>query len=93
MTETSFSNHASPRSPPTRDKAMETRSSRGLVAPCHQTQGASLLVQAEPTAASTWPSSDEFDVQEGARNFLACLEILQEWDEKEKQTAGQSGRD
>ena len=93
MTETSISDRASPRSPPTRDKATEMRSSRGLVAPCHQTQGASLLVQAEPPAVSTWPSSDEFDVQEAARNFQAYLEILQEWDEKEKQMADHSDRD
>ena len=93
MTYGSISDHADPRSPPTGDGTTEMRTSRGSAAPCQFRQGAFPVVEQNAAPASTWPSSDEFDIQEAARNFLAYLEILREWDEKEKQMADHSGRD
>ena len=84
VTEKSVYDHATPRPPPTRYRLNELRTSCGLEAPCHQTQGAFLVEQTESTSASAWPSADEFEIEEAARNFQAYLDILREWDEKEK---------
>ena len=93
MTEKPIHDHAIPRPPPTTDRFTDVKTSRGLRAPCQYRQGASLLVQAEPASARSWPSSDDLDIREAARNFEAYLNILREWDEKEKRTAGRSEAD
>ena len=87
MTEKPVHNRAGLRSPPATDGSREVTIPCGLEAPCHQQQGAFLLEQVEQTLASAWPSSEEFDAQEAARNFEAFLSILREWDEEERTNA------
>ena len=85
MIDKSVHDHANLRSPPTRDESAQTRTSRGLQAPCHQTQGAFPVVGTESQTAELEPSSEiDFESQEALRNFQSYLDILREWDEAEK---------
>jgi len=93
VTEKLVHDHVTSCPPPTGGKSGEMRTSGGLRAPCQYRQGAFRLVYEEPAPPRSWPSSDEFDIKEAARNFEAYLNILREWDEKEKRAAGQSRAD
>jgi len=58
---------------------------RGLEAPCHQQQGAFHVVEkTESTTKAEVACESDCETQEALRNFQSYLEILREWDEKEK---------
>ena len=93
MSEKAVSGHGISRSPPPPVNSAEMGASREPRAPCQYRQGASLLIQPESTPTSNSLPSVEFDMQEAARNFEAYLNILKEWDEKEKRAGAQSADD
>ena len=85
MTEKPVHNQASLRSPPARDGSREVTTSCGLEAPCHQVQGAFHIAEdGKSTTKAEVTSDSDFNDQEALRNFQSYLDILREWDEKEK---------
>lgn len=88
MTEKSVRDQTSLRSPPPKGNEGEETTSCGLEAPCHQQQGAFHMVENEKSSMKAEvPSERDFDTQEALRNFQSYLDILREWDEKEKEKA------
>jgi hypothetical protein len=84
VTEKPVHNQASLRSPPAADGS-EGTTSCGLEAPCHQQQGAFHIVEDKKSTTKAEVACDsDFDSQEALRNFQSYLDILREWDEKEK---------
>lgn len=61
----------------------ETRDPRGT--PCPHGQGVFVVGDRNPPVTeTTLPYASELDLQEAVRNFRAYLDILKEWDEKER---------
>ena len=87
MTEKSISHQENLRSPPTRSESKEISTSCGLEAPCHQQEGAFHIAESNKSTTKAQVSCDsDFETQEALRNFQAYLDILREWDEKQKRT-------
>ena len=84
MTEKPVRDQAHLRSPPARSESKETTTCSGLEAPCQQ-QGAIHVVEDGKLSTKAEVTCDSnFDSQEAMRNFQSYLDILREWDEKEK---------
>jgi hypothetical protein len=61
----------------------KTRDPRGT--PCPHGQGVFVVGDRNPPVTeTTLPYASELDLQEAVRNFRAYLDILKEWDEKER---------
>jgi hypothetical protein len=85
VTEKPVHDHASLRSPPVIDGSREVMTSCGQEAPCNQPQGAFHIVEdGKSTTKAEVACDSDFDAQEALRNFQSYLDILREWDEKEK---------
>jgi hypothetical protein len=84
VTEKPVPHQANLRSPPTGSESKEISTSCGLEAPCQQ-QGAIHVVEDGKLSTKAEVTCDSnFDSQEAMRNFQSYLDILREWDEKEK---------
>jgi hypothetical protein len=84
VTEKPVRDQAHLRSPPARSESKETTTCSGLEAPCQQ-QGAYHVVEdAKPATRAEVTCDSDFETQEAMRNFQAYLDVLREWDEKEK---------
>jgi hypothetical protein len=85
VTEKPVRDQAHLRSPPARSESKEITTSCGLEAPCHQAQGAFHIVEDGKLSTKAEVTCDsDFCSQEAMRSFQSYLDILREWDEKEK---------
>ena len=85
MTETQANPRPSCKPCPTDGAAdgKKTRDPRGT--PCPHGQGFFVVGDRnQPVTEATLPYASELDLQEAVRNFRAYLDILKEWDEKER---------
>lgn len=84
VTEKPVRDQAHLRSPPTGNESKEISTSCGLEAPCQQ-QGAIHVVEDGKLSTKAEVTCDsDFYSQEAMRSFQSYLDILREWDEKEK---------
>ena len=85
MTEKAVVRHSSLQSPPTKADLGETSAPSGQHAPCHQGQGVLIVEEHRNSAGNGEATQDsDFELQEALRNFQSYIDILREWDEKEK---------
>ena len=85
MTEKAVVRHSSLQSPPTKADLGETSAPSGQHTPCHQGQGVLIVEEHHNSTRRDEAAHDsDFELQEALRNFQSYIDILREWDEKEK---------
>lgn len=85
MTETQANPRPSRESRPTSSRATGTKTPNPQGSPCPCGQGLFVVGDRNrPVTETALPYASELDLQEAVRNFRAYLDILKEWDEKER---------
>jgi len=86
VTETQANPRPSRKPCPTHSVAAGTRTRDPRGTPCPHGQGVFVVGDSnQPVTETTLPYASELDLQEAVRNFRLYLEILQEWDRRDKE--------